>query len=68
MNLWVENYLRQFTNGRQTDWATYLPMAEYAHNSWKHDGTKHTPHQLIMGIKPQATWNSVDDAIPSVEN
>ena len=31
----------------------YLPLAEFAHNSWPHDITKLSPHQLLFGMKPQ---------------
>ena len=33
MNRWIEDYLRQFVTGRQNDWSTCLPIAEFAHNS-----------------------------------
>jgi hypothetical protein len=65
MNLWIENYLREFVNGRQDNWSTLLPIAEFAHNSWKHENTKYTPHQLIIGINPTANLSIPDDSIPS---
>jgi len=34
MNAWVEQYLRGWITGRQSNWAGLLPVAEYAHNSW----------------------------------
>ena len=67
MNQWIETYLRQFTNGQQTNWATYLPIAEFAYNSWKHKGTCFTPHYLIMGCNCQANWIKGDKDIPAVE-
>ena len=33
MNLWIENYLREFVHGRQDNWSTLLPITEFAHNS-----------------------------------
>jgi hypothetical protein len=53
MNAWVEQYLRAWVMGRQNNWAKLLPIAEYAHNSWKHDVTRKSPHELLLGIKPQ---------------
>ena len=54
MNMWVEQYLRHWVNQQgQNDWAQYLPVAEYAHNSWPHDVTKKSPHELLFGIKTQ---------------
>ncbi len=35
---------------RPRSWAQLLPIAEYAHNSWKHNTLKVTPHELITGI------------------
>jgi len=65
MNLWIENYLKEFVNGRQDNWSTLLPIAEFAHNSWKHKHTKYTPHQLILGINPSANLSIQEDTNPS---
>lgn len=52
-NAWVEQYLRHWVNQQsQDDWVKYLPLAEYAHNSWPHDTTKKTPHELLFGMRP----------------
>ena len=68
MNQWVETYLRQFVKGRQNDWSTLLPMAEFAHNSWKHEHTKHSPHELIIGINPSASITTSEDSVPAVQD
>jgi len=65
MNLWIENYLKEFVNGQQDNWSTLLPIAEFAHNSWKHKHTKYTPHQLILGINPSANLSIKEDTNPS---
>jgi len=52
MNAWVEQYLWNWVNGRQDNWADYLPLAEFAHNSWKHETLGKSPHELITGINP----------------
>jgi len=67
MNLWIENYLKKFVNGRQDNWSTLLSIAEFAHNSWKHKHTKHTPHQLIFGINPTANLSIPDDENPNTQ-
>jgi len=67
MNLWIENYLKEFVNGRQDNWSTLLPIAEFAHNSWKHKHTKYTPHQLILGINPTANLSIPDDENPNAQ-
>ena len=40
-------------------------MAEFAHNSWKHEHTKHTPHKLIIGMNPTASINTPEDSVPA---
>jgi len=53
-NQWVEQFLRIYTNGTQTDWSNWLPIAQYTHNAWPSDTTKKTPFELIMGFTPRA--------------
>jgi hypothetical protein len=67
MNRWIEDYLCQFVIGRQNNWSTLLPVAEFAHNSWKHEHTKHTPHELITGINPIASIDTPNDSVPAVQ-
>src|SRR6266576_6626502 len=67
MNQWIEGYLRQFVTGQQNNWSTLLPIAEFAHNSWKHEHTKHTPHKLIIGMNPTALINTLEDSVPAVQ-
>ena len=68
MNQWIETYLRSFVNGRQDNWSTLLPVAEFAHNTWKHQHTKYTPHELITGIVPSAKLIPLDDSTPSAHS
>src|SRR5712672_4346561 len=65
MNAWVEQYLRAWVKGRQNNWAKMLPMAEYSHNSWLHDSTRKSPHELLFGIKPQVHIKFLPEDIPS---
>ena len=65
MNAWVEQYLRAWVTGRQNNWAKMLPMAEYAHNSWKHDATRKSPHELLIGTKPQVHVKFLPDEVPA---
>jgi hypothetical protein len=44
-----------------------LPAAEYAHNSWRHDATKRSPHELLLGMKPQIHVKFIPEHIPSAE-
>jgi transposase InsO family protein len=41
VNQELETFLRAFVNWRQDDWASMLPMAEFAYNSRVHSATKH---------------------------
>jgi hypothetical protein len=67
MNQWIETYLRSFVNGRQNNWNSLLPMAEFAHNSWRHEHTKHTPHELIFGFNPTASISIPEDNVPAAQ-
>jgi hypothetical protein len=67
MNKWVETYLREFVNGRQNNWSSLLPVAEFAHNSWKHEHTRHTPHELITGMNPTAFLDVPEDSVPAAQ-
>src|SRR5580692_1534095 len=44
-----------------------LLIAEYAHNSWKHEGMQHTPHELLIGIKPQVNIKEIVDDVPATK-
>jgi hypothetical protein len=42
-----------------------LPIAEYAHNSWRHEATRQTPHQLLIRYKPQVNIKLIEDHVPA---
>ena len=65
MNAWVKQYLRNWVNGQQDNWADMLPLAEFAHNSWKHETLRQTPHELITGINPSIKIEISDDDVPA---
>jgi len=50
---------------RQNNWAKLLPIAKYAHNSWRSDTTRKSPHELLIGIKPQVDVKLIDDSTPA---
>ena len=54
VNQELETYLRIFVANKPEEWATLLPMAEFAHNSATHSITQKTPFSLMMGYKPHA--------------
>ncbi len=65
-NQWVEQYLRFYVNECQDNWCAYLPMAEFAHNSWPHEITRKSPFELLMGYNPHADWINRPSPIPQV--
>jgi hypothetical protein len=67
MNAWVEQYLRGWTNARQDNWSMLLPLAEFAHNSWKHAKTQKTPHQMLFGMNPDLPITKEHSKVPSTQ-
>ncbi len=53
--------------GRQNNWAKLLPIAEFAHNSWKNNMTHHSPHELLTGTRPQVDIQLIDGNIPAAD-
>ena len=67
MNAWLEQYLRPWTASRPTGWSTLLPIAEFAHNSWRHNVMRRSPHELLFGMKPQVILKHLDSPTPVAE-
>ena len=65
-NQWVEQYLRIYGNATQDDWARYLPMAQYVHNSWPHEITRKTPFELLMGSNPRSISPQRSHTVPAI--
>jgi len=65
-NQWLEQYLRFWTNHKQTNWMMYLPVAGFVHNTWYNITTKMSPFQLLMGYEPQATWEVTRSPLPQI--
>jgi len=67
MNAWIEQYLRPWTSGKPSAWSQLLPVAEFAHNSWKHDVACQSPHELLIGIKLQVILKHLESSTPAAE-
>src|SRR6266478_3936383 len=67
-NQWLEQYLRIFGNGAQTDWAKWLPLAQYTHNAWPNAGTGKSPFELIMGHVPYVHVGKTHSLAPAVDS
>jgi hypothetical protein len=39
-------------------------MAEYAHNLWKYEVMKVSPHKLLLGLEPQVNVKFLSDVAP----
>jgi len=67
MNAWLEQYLRPWTASQPASWSRILPIAEFAHNSWRHDVTRRSPHELLFGMKPQVVLKHLESPTPAAE-
>jgi len=67
MNAWIEQYLRPWTASQPTSWSKILPVAEFAHNSWRHNVARKSPHELLFGMKPQVILKHLDSPTPAAE-
>ena len=48
----LKQYLRKHANHQQDNWPELVPLAEYAYNTTKTQGTDFTPYQLVYGKTP----------------
>jgi len=67
MNAWLEQYLRPWTASQPASWSKILPIAEFAHNSWRHDIARKLPHELLFGMKPQVILKHLESSTPAAE-
>ena len=65
-NQWLEQYLQFWVDHQQTNWHHYLPLAKFAHNSWKNKATGCSPFEILMGYSPRAEIFDVTSSIPTV--
>jgi hypothetical protein len=49
LNQWLKGCLRAFINHRETDWADWLVLTEFAHNNAQSDATGHSPFWIVYG-------------------
>ncbi|KAL5519677.1 hypothetical protein ACEPAH_1360 [Sanghuangporus vaninii] len=52
VNQELEQYLRLYVNHRQSDWADWLALAEFAYNNREHSATKLSPFFVNSGVHP----------------
>ena len=67
-NQTVEQYLRCFSSFSQEDWASLLPLAEFAYNNSIHSATRQSPFYANYGFHPLFMSNSVPEStVPAVQ-
>jgi hypothetical protein len=66
-NQWLGQFLRPWSNIQQDNWEPYLPIAEFAHNSWCNKTTRQSPFQILMGYNPRAEVSDAPTSLPILE-
>ena len=64
----LEQYLRIFIDYHQQNWASLLPLAQYALNAWPNATTKKALFELILGHIPKVHQSARPYKSPSVES
>ena len=52
VNLVLQEYLRNYVNADQTDWADYINMAEFSYSNTKHSRTGFSTFMVVFGMEP----------------
>ncbi|KAF8761052.1 hypothetical protein RHS01_00624 [Rhizoctonia solani] len=68
VNQFIEFYLRSYVTADHSDWATWLPLAEYAYNNARHSATGKTPFELVYGRNPVMNPSSVPANVPEADH
>jgi hypothetical protein len=63
-NQTLETYLWIFCNEQQTDWAKWLPLAQYTNNARPSHTTKIPPYKILIGTIPQAQLTLLQTKAP----
>jgi hypothetical protein len=62
MNQEMEKYLHIYVNYRQSDWAEWLALAEFAHNGKTSSSTSMSPFFVNTGYHP---WKGIENQVVS---
>ena len=60
VNLVLQEYLRNYVNADQTDWADHISTAEFSYNNTKHSRTGFSPFMVVSEIE---TLSPIDLAL-----
>ncbi|KAF8748123.1 hypothetical protein RHS01_11031 [Rhizoctonia solani] len=67
VNQFIKFYLRSYVAADHLDWATWLPLAEYAYNNAKHSATGKTPFELVYRRNPVMNPSNVPANVPEAD-
>ncbi|KAF8748612.1 hypothetical protein RHS01_10695 [Rhizoctonia solani] len=67
VNQFIKFYLRSYVAADHSDWATWLPLAEYAYNNAKHAATGKTPFKLVYGRNPVMNPSNIPANVPEAD-
>jgi hypothetical protein len=62
----LEQYLRMVCANNQHSWVDWLPLAQYARDSWPSSTTKKTPYELILGYTPHIHQPTRATSVPGI--
>src|SRR5579863_8680401 len=68
MNQSLKQYLHLFCSQDQREWAKWLPLTQYTHNSWPSSTMKKTPLELILEYTPIVHQPRRQVEIPGVQD
>ncbi|QRW23874.1 Retrotransposable element Tf2 protein [Rhizoctonia solani] len=68
VNQFIKFYLRSYIAADHSDWATWLPLAEYAYNNARHLATGKTPFELVYGRNPVMSPSNVPANVPEANH
>ena len=57
VNLVLQEYLRNYVNADQTDWADHISMTKFSYNNTKHSRTGFSPFMVVFGTEPLSCIN-----------
>ena len=68
VNQTVEHFLRAYVSHQQTDWAKWLPLAEFSYNNAKHSATGKSPFFALYAREPIMSPTAVPAGSPEADD
>ncbi|QRW21934.1 Retrotransposable element Tf2 protein [Rhizoctonia solani] len=67
VNQFIEFYLQSYVAMDHSDWATWLPLAEYMYNNARHASIGKTPCELVYGRNPVMNPSNIPSNVPEAD-